>query len=95
MVYLIHFERPIGSGRMGRAQHYIGYTWGPSTLPERLEHHYLGTGSRLMAAVSAAGIEWELVRTWVGGRTLERKLKNRKKAAHLCPYCTHQRRTRT
>lgn len=87
MVYLIHFSRPIGSANAhGKAQHYIG--WTPDhNLAERLEAHYTGRGAHIMRAVSQAGIEWELVRTWRGGRTKERALKNHKKAADFCPYC--------
>lgn len=41
-----------------------------------------------MKAVTEAGIEWEVVRTWPDGdRTLERHLKNRKKAWTFCPHC--------
>jgi hypothetical protein len=43
--------------------------------------------------VVAAGIGFQLVRTWEGDRTLERTLKNRHNApARLCPLCRAERR---
>lgn len=91
MVYLLHFDRAIGSTNPhGRAQHYIGYAR-RGRLHQRLEQHFDGNGARIMAAVSERGIEWELVRVWSNGtRTLERQLKNRKRAASLCPYCSQR-----
>ncbi len=84
-VYLLHFERPIGSANpRGQARHYLGYA---RNLQERLDAHQAGNGSRLMAAVASAGVPWQLARTWRGGRDLERKLKNRHNAKQLCPIC--------
>ena len=48
VVYLLHFARPFK-----HARHYVGYS---ELLPQRLAHHSKGTGARLMAAVSEAGI---------------------------------------
>ena len=86
MVYLIHFDAPLGDlcNPRGRAQHYIGYT---EDLEQRLEQHRNGNGSAIMAAVSEAGIGWRVVRTWEGGRDLERRLKRRKNSPRLCPIC--------
>jgi len=79
-VYLIHFER-----KLAHAQHYIGWT---QNLPMRLHHHRTGNGSRLMAAVSKAGIRWVVAATyWEKDRYFERKYKNRHNAAKLCPIC--------
>lgn len=85
-VYLIHFDAPLGntSNPRGQARHYIGYT---DDLPARIETHRRGNGAAIMAAVRRAGIGWEVVRTWAGGRDLERRLKRRKKARCLCPIC--------
>jgi len=85
-VYLIHFDTPLGNtdNPRGQAQHYIGYT---DNLAERIEAHRHGNGAAIMAAVCRAGIGWRVVRTWVGGRDLERRLKRRKKARCLCPIC--------
>jgi predicted GIY-YIG superfamily endonuclease len=89
LIYLLHFERPIGNADNPRAQarHYIGYTQSKRTLKARLEHHREGRGSRLMHAVTRAGIAFEVARTWEGSRDDERRLKNRKNARRLCPAC--------
>jgi predicted GIY-YIG superfamily endonuclease len=78
-VYLIHFHR-----KLCHAQHYLGFA---ENLEDRVEKHKNGTGARLMEVITEAGIGWEVVRTWAGGRRLERKLKNQKKAPRLCPLC--------
>lgn len=79
MVYLIHFRQPYR-----HARHYLGST---TNLTRRLGQHLAGTGSPLLAAVQAAGIPWSVVRTWPGGRTEERKLKDRHASPGLCPVC--------
>lgn len=80
LVYLIHFARPYE-----HARHYIGWT---ENLPFRLAHHRAGSGSRLLAAVSAAGIDFQVVRTWPGAdRRFERRLKA-KAATRWCPVCS-------
>lgn len=80
VVYLIHFDQAIG----GRAWHYMGWT---SDLRSRIERHDSGNGSALMAEVGRLSINWLVVRLWSGDRNLERRLKNRKKHATLCPLC--------
>lgn len=93
-VYLLHFNEPLGdtSKAHGTAQHYLGYT---DDLQARLETHRRGNGAAIMAAVSRAGIGWQLVRTWEGGgRDLERQLKARKKARCLCPLCRESEKRR-
>lgn len=89
-VYLIHFETPIGdpNNPHGQAQHYLGST---DDLAERLRQHEHGNGARLMAAVTKRGIGWRCVRTWEGGRALERRLKARKNHPRLCPVCQEVR----
>ena len=84
-VYLIHFDKPLGQGRHGQAQHYIGST---INLKGRLRHHRNGSGSRIMAAVQAAGIGWKVVRTWESEtREAESQLKRQKNARRFCPVC--------
>lgn len=79
-VYLIHFDQPLH-----HAKHYMGYT---DDLPKRMELHRSGKGARLMQVVKEKGITWRPVRVWWGGdRSLERRLKNCKNAARLCPIC--------
>jgi len=85
-VYLIHFDRPIGDldNPRGQAQHYLGFT---TDLDARLEAHRTGNGSAIMAAVSRAGVDWTVSRTWKGSRDLERRLKNQHNSPRLCPIC--------
>lgn len=83
MVYLIHFEQPYH-----HARHYIGFTDGDETLEQRIDRHRRGDGAKLLRAVSQAGIEFKVVRVWEhGDRTMERRLKSRKKAWRYCPVC--------
>lgn len=86
-VYLIHFTRKLGNqdNPRGMAGHYIGFA--EHDLAARLERHRAGNGSRIMAAVAKAGIPWQCVRTWEGGRDLERQLKSHKQASDYCPVC--------
>lgn len=79
-VYLIHFET-----RFKHAGHYLGFC---DDLGRRIDQHRCGNGARLMEVVSAAGIGWKVVRTWVGDRAFERSLKRRKNTPRrLCPVC--------
>lgn len=78
-VYLLHFERPYK-----HAAHYLGWT---RDLEGRLAEHRAGRGSRLMAVVMAAGIGFELARTWAGDRKRERQLKKQGGASGCCPIC--------
>jgi hypothetical protein len=82
VVYLLHFERPYA-----HAQHYLGTT--TRRLGVRLVEHIGGraNGSKLVAAVVAAGIPIRVARLWPGGDGLESRLKRRKKGPSLCPIC--------
>jgi hypothetical protein len=88
-IYLIHFERPIGGHPRGGprlfARHYLGHA---VDLEARIAEHRRGQGSRLMAAVAAAGINFVVARTWPGDRALERRLKRRHDSPGLCPMCS-------
>ena len=79
MVYLIHFNQAYR-----HARHYVGST---DDLAGRLDAHRSGQGARLLQVVTDAGIGFECVRTWNGGRKLERQIKSRKEAPRLCPIC--------
>lgn len=80
-VYLLHLNRKLSD----HAQHYIGYA---PNIEARLDKHWAGTGAKMLKAAKLAGICWEVARIWINGdRTLERKLKNWKKARLLCPIC--------
>src|ERR1700691_2727468 len=79
-VYLIHLQRPYH-----HARHYLGWTM---DVERRLALHRAGGGSPLLRAAVAAGISFEVARTWSGDRHLERRLHRYKNdAAQLCPIC--------
>jgi predicted GIY-YIG superfamily endonuclease len=79
VVYLLHFSAPLA-----HARHYIGTA---RDLAARLERHHKGSGARLTAVLNEKGIDYTLVRTWNGGRKLERQLKRQNNAARMCPIC--------
>lgn len=81
-IYLLHFERPYA-----HARHYLGFTF---NLDRRLEAHRNGRGARLIEVINDAGIGFFVVRTWRGGRALERSLKRRKNSPGLCPICREE-----
>lgn len=92
LVYLIHFEAGLHVADNRYAQHYIGFVQNAHTLHNRMHCHRSGNGSRLMAAVTAAGIPWNIVRVWDDAdRYFERKLKRTAKATVLCPVCASER----
>jgi hypothetical protein len=77
-VYLLHFDKPY--------RHYLGWA---ADLDARLSAHSAGNGGRLMAVIKAAGIGYQLARTWEGAdRYRERELKKRHNAPRLCPICS-------
>ena len=79
IVYLLHFAQPLQ-----HARHYLGST---ADLDARLEQHRAGQGARLMEVIADLGIDFQLARTWPGGRDVERRLKRRKEGPRLCPVC--------
>jgi hypothetical protein len=86
VVYLIHLDQKLGSDHpKGRARHYLGTT---INLDRRLAQHRDGTGARILAAATARGIGFDVVRTWPGGRDEERRMKKLHNAPRLCPRCT-------
>lgn len=83
-VYLLHFH-----SRYYHAGHYLGVT---ACLDARLMLHKAGRGAKLLKAVVAAGITFELARlwkraSWGEARGLERTLKKRHNGPGLCPLC--------
>lgn len=82
VVYLIHFAQ-----KFAHAQHYVGFCQSYEGVESRLDYHARGQGSRLLRAVSAAGIHWDIVRIWRGSRDDERKLKNTNSTRDYCPVC--------
>jgi hypothetical protein len=85
IIYLVHFDQPIGdlANPRGFAGHYTGWTL---DLPVRLVDHAAGRGARLMQVVGEQGIGWQLARIWTGTRARERSLKQRG-ATRRCPVC--------
>ncbi len=77
-VYLLHF-----SAAFKHARHYLGWT---RSLAERITRHREGRGARLIEIVTAAGITFDVAKTWKGGRDLERRMKGRGLALY-CPLC--------
>jgi predicted GIY-YIG superfamily endonuclease len=80
--YLVHLDPAYR-----HAKHYLGST---SDLEARLEAHRAGRGARLMEVVKQAGGSFHLVRTWPGGKTREREIKDRHDMPRLCPDCSPQ-----
>ena len=78
-VYLLHFDEPYK-----HARHYLGYA---EDLEARLAQHRAGQAARLTQVIKEAGITFTLVRTWEGGRDLERQLKRWHDSPALCPLC--------
>lgn len=79
-VYLLHFDTPYK-----HARHYLGYS---SNVERRLAEHQGGHGVPLTRAAVQAQISLQLARLWEDGdRTLEKRLRNRKKNPRLCPIC--------
>lgn len=79
--YLIHFDTPYK-----HARHYLGWA---ACLDTRLAAHRAGNGARLMAVITAAGIAWQVARTWPGTTEgHEKTLKDQHDSPGLCPLCT-------
>ena len=95
--YLLHFSKPyIGTRRNPNAKrvqvvsHYLGYA--KRDPYERITQHQQGQGARLTQVAVNAGIELIPAQIWMSAtRKDERKFKNRKNAAQLCPVCQSQR----
>ena len=88
VVYLIHLQDKLGSDHPRGARHYVGTT---IDLDRRLETHRAGLGARILAAANQRGIAYDVVRTWPGGRDVERQLKRQRNAPRLCPTCVPSR----
>jgi hypothetical protein len=85
VVYLVHLDRKLGSDHpLGGAGHYLGTT---TNLANRLATHAAGKGARMLAAAVERGIGFDVVRTWPGGRDVERRLKRQRNAPRMCPRC--------
>ena len=81
-VYLIHSET-----KLHHAQHYLGSA---KDVEARLRQHRKGAqagGAKLLHAMNQAGIAWRVVRTWDGGRRLEKQFKRQHNGPRFCPIC--------
>jgi len=85
-VYLLHFDRPIGTTGKGAAQHYLGST---ENLKRRLHRHRTGySGSCIVRAFHALGIGFVVARTWEDpDRSRERNMKRNHHIGRACPIC--------
>jgi len=89
-IYLLHASRPyVGkqsdpTKKVQTAGHYLGWA---KELNARISHHRKGTGGNLTRIWKLDGITFEVVRTWRGTRSDERKLHNYKHNSQLCPIC--------
>lgn len=86
-VYLIHLETKLAN----HAGHYIGYT-ALESVNDRFQRHVSGSGARMLLACNQKGITYRVVRVWEcksinEAKSLERKLKHRKKSQDFCPVC--------
>jgi predicted GIY-YIG superfamily endonuclease len=89
IVYLVHFDRPIGNANH-QSQHYIGYA--RKSLKRRIAEHKANRGARILQVVNALGIPWSVVKTWSpGSLKLEKQLKLQKHAWRHCPICRQVR----
>ncbi|MCB9053359.1 MAG: endonuclease [Lewinellaceae bacterium] len=86
MVYIVHFERPLH-----HARHYVGQVDRPEQLEKRIQEHRAGRGARILEACNQRKILYRVVRTFKGGRTKERALKNRKETPRYCPVCNPEK----
>lgn len=89
--YLLHFAKPIGdlAKPSGWAQHYLGSSAGLDAELGRFRKD--GGHAKIMQEVHRLGIEFDLVRTWPGGRELESWLKHKHGPVRLCPRCSNVR----
>jgi len=92
VIYVLCFGQPFhgaNGGHVSGARHYVG--WCADANPQRrLGEHLSGQGSPLVRAVVAAGIAVELVASWPGTRSDERKAHNRH-GTRVCPRCRRSR----
>jgi predicted GIY-YIG superfamily endonuclease len=76
VIYILQFDRPLGNTQH-RARYYLGYCE-PGRLDQRLAEHRAGIGAAITRAAVERGYSLEVVASFPGDRTLERRLKRRK-----------------
>lgn len=86
-VYLLAIMSSDGQHvRYHHAHHYLGWA---ENIQARLFAHLTGRGARFTQVLIEQGYELRLVRTWPGGRDVERRLKNEHNGPRLCPFCRY------
>lgn len=80
-IYLLHFDRPFHHTR-----HYVG--WTEREVEARIAEHSAGRGTPLVAAIVAAGVGFQVARTWRGTRNDKRTIKAQRNTPRVCPLCT-------
>lgn len=85
--YLLCFAKPIGdlAKPSGWARHYLGSSTDLDAELARFRRN--GGHAKIMQELHRQGIDFELVRTWPGGRETERWLKDKHGPVRLCPRC--------
>lgn len=78
MVYILQFDAPLGTARH-YANYYIGYCEDDRLL-DRLAEHRAGRAAAITRAAIQRGIDFQVVATLPGDRSVERALKRRKNA---------------
>jgi predicted GIY-YIG superfamily endonuclease len=81
MVYIIEFERPLGTSKQ-KAFFYVGYCE-DGREEARLKEHRAGKGARITAAAIEQGIKFRILTTCPGDRTRERQIKKQKNTPKL------------
>ena len=88
VVYLLHFDRWVGTPGKGGARHYLGWTH-PGGLPARMARHQLPqTRVAVLRGLQRVGGGFVVARTWEGETPADEK--RRKRNGHLgalCPIC--------
>lgn len=82
MIYILQFEKPLGSAKHA-ARYYIGFCESDECFNRRIKAHRKGKGAAITRAAVARGINFKVVATMEGDRTLERRLKDMKNTAQI------------
>lgn len=87
VVYMLHFERPIG-----KARHYVGSTESPA-LRARIKRHKSGGGAALTSEAVRLKIPMRIAHIWTAqSRAREQEIKAAGKFSRHCVYCRAERR---
>lgn len=93
-LYLLHFDRPLGTPGGHIAQHYLGYVCdAPGALDRRVQLHQRGEADcAITRAAHERGIPVRLVRVWpFETKEDERRRKRAGRFSRYCPVCGNHR----